>query len=213
MVLLQGIISILFVSFITLLIAFRYPIISRILLVALLIRVILLFIGNYFVPLPDSGYDAIGFEKGAWERAQYGFPLMINQSLDSNYIKSIIAIPYALFGRNLIMAQSISLFFGMGSIFLGWLLARKIWNESIAMKVGWMLALLPPLILYSVLTLREVYACFFILVAMHGVVDWVRYDTYKSIFVAMSGFVLGTLFHGAIILGGFFFYVLLYLEV
>ncbi len=203
----QGIYSIFIVSLVTLLIALRWPIISRILYVALIVRITLLLIGNYIIPLPDSDYDAIGFEEGAWERAQFGFPLIINQSLDSNYIKSIIAVPYYLFGRNLIMAQSISLFFGMGSVFLGYLLAKKIWGERNAIKVGWILALFPSLVLYSVLTLREVYACFFLLIAMHGVIDWVRYNTYKSIFIAMSGFTLGTLFHGAIILGGFIFFI------
>ena len=36
----------------------------------------------------------------------------------------MIAIPYSLFGRSLLMAQSLSLLFGLGAVFLGWLLAK-----------------------------------------------------------------------------------------
>ena len=38
----------------------------------------------------------------------------------------------------------------MGSVFMGWFVAKKIWNETIAIKVGWTIALFPSLILYSV---------------------------------------------------------------
>ena len=210
---LSGFTAIALISLMTLHTAIKWPDISRILFVALTVRILLMLVGHYIIVLPDSTFDAMGFEKGAWERSQSDFlNIIINYPRDSNYIKSIIAIPYHLFGRSLLMAKSISLFFGMGSIFLGWLLARKLWDERTANKIAWILALFPSLILYSVLTLREVYACFFILVAMHGVVNWVRDDSYKSIGLAMIGFIGGTLFHGAIILGGFIFFFFVVLK-
>ena len=86
-------------------------------------------------------------------------------------------------------------------------LTKKLWGEDNAIKVGWILALFPTLILYSVLTLREVYSCFFILVAMIGVVNWVKFGGYKSIVLAMTGFIGATFFHGVLLIGGIFFLI------
>ena len=205
-----GFCSIALVSLIILIFALRLPSIANILFVALVARVSLMLIGYYGFTLPDSTFDAMGFEQGAWDRSQEGFYEIITYGVNSNYIKSIIALPYALFGRSLLMAQSISLLFGMGTVLLGWLLTKKLWGEDNAIKVGWILALFPTLILYSVLTLREVYSCFFILVAMIGVVDWVRSDSYRSISLALLGFGGGIFFHGAIIIGGLIFLVLVF---
>lgn len=205
-----GFCSIALVSLIILIFALRFPSIANILFVALVVRVSLMLIGYYGLTLPDSTFDAMGFEQGAWDRSQEGFYEIISYGINSNYIKSIIALPYALFGRSILMAQSISLLFGMGTVLLGWLLTKKLWGEDNAIKVGWILALFPTLILYSVLTLREVYSCFFILVAMIGVVDWVRTDSYRSISLAMLGFGGGIFFHGGIIIGGLIFLVLVF---
>ncbi len=204
---LLGVISISFVCFITLLLIKKKPEVSNIIFVALFVRILVMFFGYYFIVLPDSNFDALGFEKGAWERSQEEFFDIISYPKNSNFIKSIIAIPYSIFGRSLLMAQSISLFFGIASVYLGWLLAKKLWDEKTAKKCGWILALFPSLILYSVLTLREIYACFFLLVALHGVVNWCKDKSFKSLVLAILGFVGGTIFHGAIIVGAFVFAV------
>ena len=58
------------------------------------------------------------------------------------------------------MMQSIGIVFGLGSVFLGWYLSRKVWGDIVANRVGWHLSF-PSLVLYSVVTLREAYASFF----------------------------------------------------
>jgi len=103
------------------------------------------------------------------------------------------------------MAQSIGLLFGIGSIFLCWLIAKKLWNNYIANKVGWIAALFPSLILYSVLFLREVYIVFFILLALYGVVSWTKDNNLKSFILAMIGFIGATFFHGAMMIGAIAF--------
>ena len=72
------------------------------------------------------------------------------------------------------LAQSIGLFFGVISVFLAWFISEKIWDSQTAIKVGWIVALFPSLVLYSVLPLREVYQGFFLLVAFIGIFYWVK---------------------------------------
>ena len=200
---LLGLTTLAIISLITLTIALRWPGISNILFVGLAIRIFFLLTGHYIVSLPDSTADAVTFENVAWYLGKDGFLNVLNyyNGPNSRFISWVIAIPYSLFGRSLLMAKSISLLFGIGSIFLGWKVAKIIWDERIANKVGWAIALFPSLILYSVLVMREVYACFFVLVALYGVVKWVKTGDFKSITLAIIGFVGATFFHGALFVG------------
>ena len=99
------------------------------------------------------------------------------------------------------MAQSISLLFGIGTIFFGWRLASILWDNRTANKVGWTMALFPSLILYSVLLLREIYICFFLVLAIYGAVTWIKTDSFRSIILSFVGFIGATLFHGAMFVG------------
>ena len=209
-----GINAILIVTLITFFIANRWKTISNIIYTALIFRVLLILIGHYLLTLPDSTRDAVGFEWGAWERAKDGTINVFNNFPGFNFFfyQWIIAIPYSLFGRSVLMMQSFGLLVGVVNVLLGWMLAKKLWGDQIAIKVGWILALFPTMALYSILPLREVYATFFILVAMFGVVKWVKDDSLKSIFLAVFGFAAGTAFHGGVIVGGFIFSIFVFLR-
>ena len=191
------------VSLITLIIALKWPSISNILFTALILRVFVMLMGHYFITLPDSTADSVTFEKTAWSIAEGGFFNLSKSFPDqpAKIISWLIAIPYSLFGRSMLMSQAISLFVGMGSIFFGWLLAKKIWNDHTANKVGWTMALFPSLILYSVLFLREVYVCFFLIVAIFGIVNWFKKNNLISLVLAVIGFIGATVLHGAMFVG------------
>jgi hypothetical protein len=208
-----GWVFILLVVLSTILLAVRWPGVARILWAALAVRVAVILFGYYVAPLPDSDGDAIGFEILAWEWSQDGFEGVIEKfrGPSTNFISWILAILYSLTDRSLLMAQSVSIFFGMGTVFTGWLLARKLWGERAATKAGWVLALFPTLILYSVLTLRETYVLFFLIVALHGVVDWTRTGYIKPILLAMAGFIGATFFHGAMVVGAVMFLLIVWL--
>ena len=177
-----GYISILLVFLFTLVLTYRNPNISRILIVALLSRVIFLLLGHNFISLPDSTADAESFEELAWNLAKNGLPYVLQnfEGPDPYFISWFLAIPYSIFGRSILMAKSLSLFFGIGSVFLGFLVVQRLWNNDIAKKAGWVMALFPSLILYSVLTMREVYICFFLMTAIYGIVSWFKTNNFKS---------------------------------
>ncbi len=168
-----GFTAIALVSLITLLISLKYPEISKILLAALAFRILILIIGTYIVPLPDTDKDARGFENLAWSWAQEGFLNTLNRypGYNSFFFPWIIALTYSLFGRSIILIQSFGLLFGVLSVLLGWLVAKKVWDKQAAKKAGWAFALFPSLALYSIIPLREVYSSFFLLVAMTGIVN------------------------------------------
>ena len=206
--------SILLLIIITLFIALRWPAVSKILLIALAVRLIFLFVNNHIFYLPDGDMDAKNFEQLAWEHSQNNFYNNFNNySVPGTYFYSfVLSIPYSLFGRSILLVQSLSILFGIGSVVLGWLLAKKLWDNSAAIKVAWSIALFPSIVSYSVLTMREVYISFFLLLAMYGIINWVRSNNYKSIFLIFIGFMGATFFHGASIIGFFVFLFIVALE-
>ena len=209
---LLGFTAITFVSLITLIIAFRWSEISNILIVALIIRILILLIGHYIIPLPGSTDDALGFERKAWQLGKNGFFDLLTQFDYGPFVffSWFQAIPISLFGRSILMGQSISLLFGIGTIFISWKLAKILWDDNIAKKVAWTVALFPTLVLYSVLYLREVYISFFILLALYGVVRWFKNDSYKWIVLSLIGFVGAALFHGPMIVGAVIFIIFIF---
>lgn len=202
-----GLIAIILLCLISLLFVYRWQEISKIIFVALLIRILFLIINNYFFYLPDGDMDALNFEARAWNWSKDGFLNTFNyyKGPDAYFISFFYSIPYSLFGRSILMLQSISILFGLGSVFLGWLLAKKLWGNQTAKKVGWTIALFPSIVSYSVLTMREVYIGFFLILAMHGIVNWVRDRDLKSIILTIFSFIGATFFHGASIIGLFVF--------
>lgn len=209
-----GWVFLLSVALLTLLLARCWPGVARILWAALIVRIVVILFGYYVTPLPDSDGDAVGFELLAWQWSQNGFSGVLDEfkGPSTYFISWIIAALYSLTDRSILLAQSVSVFFGMGTVFAGWMLARKIWGDRTAAKAGWVLAFFPTLVLYSVLILRETYVLFFLIVALHGVVDWTRTGGAKSIMLAMLGFIGATFFHGAMIVGAVMFLLIIWLD-
>lgn len=198
----------------TLLIAIRWPDTSKFILIALIFRIMIMLAGHYWLTLPDTTQDAAGFENLAWTWSQKGFfhNLSNYPGYNSFFYIWINALIYSLFGRSVLMLQSISLSFGVLSVLLGWLVAKKLWDNHVAMKVGWTLALFPSLALYSILPLREVYSSFFLLVAIFGVVNWFKEGSYKSIILVLLGFFGAVHFHAVLMVGGIVFFLILGLK-
>ena len=186
--------------------------ISKIIFTALVIRILVLLIGHYIIPLPDTSADADSFEVDAWIIAQNGFINLLDYypGLQNSFYSWLIAIPYSLFGRSVLMIQSISLLFGIGCIFFGWEIAKMIWDKNTAKKVAWTIALFPSLILYSVITMREVFVSFFLLFAIYYVIIWARTNNLKPIILSLVGFLGATFFHGAMIAGAIIFLIIIF---
>ena len=208
---LVGSLSLIFVALITFCFSRYYKSLATILYVALSVRLVTIFLGNFLLILPDSWGDATLYEIRAWEYSQGGFFAALSNfpSSSSYYISWILAFFYSLTDRSVIMGQSLSLLFGMGSVLLGSHLAHKIWSEKTSIKVGWILALYPTLVLYSCLILREAYVWFFLLVALYGIVCWSKGGGFKTIIITFIGFSGATFFHGGMFVGGFIFLIIL----
>jgi 4-amino-4-deoxy-L-arabinose transferase-like glycosyltransferase len=194
-----GFLGLLSVATVTLCLALRYPALRWVLLVALVARVGAALFNFYIAPLPDSTADAERFERIAWLWAQDGFGEALGgyTGPHSYFISWLLSLLYSVAGRSLLLAQSVSVLFGMGGVFLTWRLALELWGERAAIKAAWVAALFPTLILYSALTMREAYVVFFLLLGLLGVARWARGKGTRAVLTALFGFVMAGFFHGA----------------
>ena len=203
-----GLVSILLVCLAVIIICNVWKSISTILYTALIIRVFFILLGNSSsITLPDSDGDVKFFENQAWLWSKDGFIKVFEYYTgpETFFISWLAAIPYSLFGRNLLMLQSITLFVSILVVLLGWQIGKKLWDEYTAKKIGWLLALYPTIVLYSGLFLRETYIYFFLLISINGIIDWFRLGTIKSFLVTTLGFVGTSFFHGPMLIGYFIF--------
>jgi 4-amino-4-deoxy-L-arabinose transferase-like glycosyltransferase len=200
---LLGITGLAFIALCIMLCAQRWPSAAKILWVAFAIRAGAALFHFYVAPLPDSGADARTFERVAWEWAQGGFGETLGHFTGPHtyLISWIIALFYSATARSLLLAQSLSVFMGTGTVLLGWLFVRELWGERVAMKAGWVLVFFPTLVLYSAITMREAYIWFFLLLGLLGAVRWARQGGVKPLLLAAFGFLGATSFHGAMIVG------------
>ncbi len=205
----NGLISLLFVTLIVIIIAKKKTSIASILYVALGLRLLVIVFFQNILILPDSYGDTTVFENRAYEWSQGGFYNALNNfpGVNSRFLSWLMALLYSLFGRSEIMAQSISLLFAMGSIFMAIIIAEKIWDKNSAKKVGWILAFFPTIVLYSTLFTREPYSWFFLLTALYGIVRWSQDRRLSSLLITLIGFTGATFFHGGLLLGGLIFLI------
>ena len=186
----------------------KYPKIKTIILAAFFLRVICVLIDQYlFIKLPDAYGDADRFEGLAREYSrEYGLLIIFDfLKIDSFLISRIISLFYSIFYESKMMAQSISVTLGTISVYLIYYLSNMLWDHTSAKKAAWFTALFPTLILYSSITLREVYVVFFLLIALIGIVKFMQKNSFVSFIQAIISFFVLLLFHGPLAVGGFIF--------
>ncbi len=182
--------------------------IKTILYVAFFLRVICVLFDQYqLIEFPDAYGDADRFEWMAREYSKkYGLLIIFDfLKADSFLISRIISLFYSIFYESKMMAQSISVTLGTISVYLIYYLSNMLWDHTSAKKAAWFTALFPTLILYSSITLREVYVVFFLLIALIGVVKFMQKKSFVSFIQAIISFFVLLLFHGPMAVGGFIF--------
>lgn len=189
----------------------RYTDLSLVLPIAFLVRAFAALFHFYVAPLPDGTTDAVTLEETAWDWGRKGFFFAFEQLIqpDSYFYSWLLSLVYALTSHSVLMAQGISVFAGVCSVYLVWVLTRELWEGDHAKKAAWVAALFPTLILYSALTMREVFVIVFLLLGLIALVRWARSDSTVYALLTLAGLAVATLFHGGMFVAILAFFVLL----
>ena len=104
---------------------------AYILPIALLLRVILVIINNYFFTLPDGRVDAISFEEIGW-LWYINDELFFEKfnPLSTFFYSWLIGFIYSIFDRSILILQSLSIFAGIGVVYLTWKFSLLLFNNK-----------------------------------------------------------------------------------
>ena len=186
----------------------KYSEVKNCLLIAFILRAFCVVFDQYdLIRLPDGYADASKFEANARLFARdYGLLIIFDFfKTDAFLLSRIIAIFYTILGESKMMAQSISVALGTASVYLVYKLCLILWDNRSAKKAAWLTSIFPILILYSSLTLREVYIIFFLLIGLIGIAKFINNNSFFSLFQTLISFVILIFFHGPLAIGAFVF--------
>ena len=205
-----GIISFLVTFNLTIGISYLILPLRKILIIAFLLRASSAFINYYIVLLPDGRADAITFEQTAWQWSQNGFWKTFQHfDLTGSYVYSfLLSIPYSLLGRSPLMAQSINVALGILIVWSGYKLALLLWGQKSAVCAAWLIAVFPTLVMYSSVTLREVWIVLPFMIGLICVVKWYQTNKHQYIIGGFISFITSAIFHGAMIFAFLIFLLL-----
>ena len=170
-------------------------------LCAYFVRVVLSYVHVYLFVLPDSQFDAIRFERVAWEWAGDRRCLsdFTTGSLLYSWIGSCI---YSVFGRSALLLQLVNAYFGTIVVFMTMRIAALVEPDSKGYKrVGWVVAFYPSMVLYSAITMREVAVVFPFIVSVYWIVKWSVNKDYRCAVRAIVWMLVSQLFHTGMITG------------
>jgi 4-amino-4-deoxy-L-arabinose transferase-like glycosyltransferase len=164
---------------------------------ALFLRIFFVLINNYVFTLPDGSVDAISFEEIGWlwnVNNQLFFEKFL---IPSTFFYSwIIGFIYSITDRSVLLIQSLSVLMGVGIVYISWKFGRLLFNEGVAKKAALILSLHPVLVMYSALTMREVFITFFLLLSIYKFTKW--YLNRQTMLLSSFFFAMVAMtFHGA----------------
>ena len=163
------------------------------------VRALLSYIHAYFLVLPDSQFDALLFERLAWEWS-YDGDCLDDFSTGSMLYAWIGSCVYIVIGRSALVLQLLNSFLGalvvLVAVRIVWMLIRQ---DAGARLCGWLVALHPSLLLYSAITMREVAVVLPFMLSLYWFAKWItegkmRYGSWSILWAIVS-----QLFHTGII--------------
>lgn len=170
-------------------------------LVGLALRAMASLYHRFVAPLPQGAGDAVGFEQSAWAWAQSGCGnLGEHLNIGSSYVHSwLVGNIYACAGRSPLAFQMINVAMGMLTVYLIARIARELWDKEAMIRAAWVASLFPFFIIFSAITLREVWFTAFFLFAILCIVRWVKGWKVWNLVAAVAALLVAAIFHGSAI--------------
>jgi hypothetical protein len=187
--------------------------ISKILFIAFLLRIVLLFIDNFWFRLPQGGADTESFDRWAYNIYLYWPYTFLETISNGTYVFSTIgAFIYSIFGREPMIWAFCMLLFGVGTVYnihRGVYLITE--NYKIANRAAWIACFFPNLAVLSVLVLREAPIHYFLTLAILYMIKYLKNKTSISLLLFFVFGLIGSIFHSGVfaIFFGFLFFQLI----
>lgn len=173
----------------------------NILLLAFILRVGLILVHIYIMPLPDSDADAANFERLGWDLARAWSGFNDIPSISGAYLYSVvIGIVYFLFGRVQLIAQFVNAIAGILTVYLVYKITLQLANSYRSAQIAALgVAVFPTLNLYSAITMRESLIVCFAAISLYCFLLWLKRDLWRFAIGAVIALVIASILHSGMI--------------
>jgi hypothetical protein len=188
---------------------------NQILFISFLLRFVFLVIDQYYITLPQGGFDAKVFEEMAYliSTSNYDSGFLYYISKGQNLLALIGSFIYYVFGRHPMMLGMLNVLLGVYMVKLVYRASLLLWkNNDIAKKAAWFTAIFPMLIVHSSLFLREIPVNVFLLLAIISFIKYWEYSINKHLFWFVFYAIVAAIFHNGIIFVLFGFIIVIVLS-
>ena len=179
------------------------PVLSNILIAALMVRLLLALIQVYTaIDLPGAGDDSVTFEQQGWLNAQaWRYGVEAGRTTGAYYYSSFIGIIYYFFGRVPFMAQFANVLLSLLTVYLLYKTVYTITGSVRSARItALIMALLPTLNAYSAILLRETMIIMFTVVSFHFFVKWMKNGRMIKLIYSFTALVAAGALHGPLFL-------------
>ncbi len=193
--------------FMTLLFKVNDPVLKKVLIIAFALRTGLALVQAFILSLPDSTMDAVGFELTGWEIATAW-----NTGLEANFTiphyatfiyTKIIGVIYFISGRVPLLVQFVNVILGVLIVYYVYKIIIELGATKRNAQIGSVItALFPTLCLYSVITLRETFVSFFVIVSVFYFFKWLNSGRVSKLVLTAAFLLLSSALFGAMIVIG-----------
>ena len=190
--------------FMTILFKVKDSVLRNILIIAFALRTGLALFNAFISKLPDSGADAVGFERVGWEYAQaWKIGLEVSSHSAAYIYSKIIGVIYFISGRVPLLAQFVNVLLGVLIVYYVYKIIIELGATKRSAQIGSVItALFPTLCLYSAITMRENFISFFAIISVFYFFKWLNSGTVSKLVLAVAFLLLSSALHGAMILIG-----------
>lgn len=190
--------------FMTILFKVKDSILRNILIIAFTLRTGLALFNAFISKLPDSGADAVSFERVGWEYTQaWNMGLEVSSRSAAYIYSKIIGVIYFISGRVPLLAQFVNVLLGVLIVYYVYKIIIELGATKRSAQIGSVItALFPTLCLYSAITMRENLISFFTIVSVFYFFKWLNSGTVNKSVLAVAFLLLSSALHGAMILIG-----------
>jgi len=193
--------SLIFITYFFLIIKFDY--LRNILTLVLLTRLLLLVINNFFFYLLDADKDGLNFYKVMLDPSTSGSADLI--FADVYFYSKILNYVFKIFEPNIYLAQSFSICFCLISCILFYKLVNFFSEDKkTSLILTAIFSFFPAYMNYSILTMREVFIIFFLLLTTYSFVKIYFENNYKYMIYFVLCFFSLFVLHGGTLVGYFF---------
>ena len=168
------------------------------------VRILVMLIGYYLFPLPDSLWDSRAFEYYASTNSTIAIN-EIYKLISANFFSTfsnLLALVYKITGRSPLVLLSLLNFISIITIIVISNCSYNIWkSENAKIKTLILLSIMPINILYSVSILREILILFFMSISILMLIYYIKSNRYIYIYLSIFLFSLNIFFHAPLLVG------------